>query len=132
MKKKKPDQIVFDEKKEKYDAALRPYGTNSAAPAIHIDDTSAWKNIGIHKVNKQIETKYNELKEEYQKMIEKFEYNNLIYNARFNFEPVIGQTYHLYKDKNDEAFLSVIAPEECNFNFIGSFYLAADQLWEKC
>lgn len=128
---KKPDQIVFDEVSQRYDAALKPYATGVGAPKITATDTVAWKNKNIHKVNHQINTKYVELKAAYDEMMEQFEYNNLIYGARFNFEPVIGSIYHLYRNKNEEPFLSVIAPHECNFDFVGSFRLNADQMWEK-
>lgn len=129
--KKKPDNIVFDEEKERYDASLKPYSTNLGAPAITTTDTTAWKNRNINKVNKQINAKYVELKAEYDAMMEKFEYNNLVYGAKFSFEPVVGETYHLYRDKHQQPFLSLIAPHECNFDFVGSFRLSADQMWEK-
>jgi len=72
-----------------------------------------------------------QLKAEYEKMMDEFEYNSLIFSAKFNFEPIVGDVYHLYKRDNDETFLSIIAPDECSFNSIGSFYLNADQIWEK-
>lgn len=130
-KKKKPDQVVFDEISQSYNAALKPYATNVGAPAIEIKDTTTWKNKNIYKANKQIQAKYLELKAEYDKMMQELEYNNLVYNARFNFEPIIGETYHLYKDKNNEPFLSIIAPKDCNFDYVGSFYLNSEQLWKK-
>ena len=64
-------------------------------------------------------------------MILEFENNRLIFEAKFTFEPIIGQIYHLYKRKNTETFLSIISPEECNFDSLGSFYLNADQIWRK-
>lgn len=129
--KKKPDNVVFDENEQKYTASLKPYATDVGAPAISTTDTVAWKNRNIHAVNKQINAKYAELKAEYDAMIEQFEYNNLVYSAKFNFEPVIGYIYHLYRNKNQEAFLSVIAPEECNFDYMGTFKLNADKMWEQ-
>lgn len=129
--KKKPDNIVFDEASQKYDASLKPYATNVGAPAIIATDNITWKNKNILKANKQIEAKYLELKAEYDKMMEELEYNNLVYNAKFNFEPIIGQTYHLYRDNSQNPFLSIIAPGECNFDFIGSFYLNSEQIWKK-
>ena len=51
--------------------------------------------------------------------------------AKFSFEPIIGETYHLYKKENVESFLSIIAPDQCSFNTLGSFYLNADQIWKK-
>lgn len=128
---KKPDNVVFNEENQKYDAALKPYGTNVGAPVITTTDTLAWKNRSINKVNHKVQTKYLELKAEYEKMMEEFENNNLIFNSKFSFEPIIGETYHLYKRNNGELFLSIIAPNQCNFNALGSFYLNADQIWQK-
>ena len=129
--KKKPDSVVYNTETKKYDAALKPYATSVGAPVITPTDTTAWKNRSINKVNHKIKTKYLELKAEYERMMQEFEYNNLILNANFSFEPIIGETYHLYLNKKDEHFLSLIAPEHCNFNYVGSFILNADQIWEK-
>ena len=126
-----PDNVVFNQNTKKYDASLKPYATSLGAPAISVTDTSAWKNRGILKVNKKIQSKYLELKASYDKMMTEYEYNNLIYNAEFAFEPVIGETYHLYKRDNGTSFLSLLSPNQCNFNSIGSFYLNSDQVWEK-
>ncbi len=128
---KKPDNVVFNTEIQRYDAALKPYATNVGAPVITATDTIAWKNRSINKINHKVKAKYLELKAEYEKMIQEFEYNKLIFNAKFTFEPIIGEVYHLYKRENGESFLSIIAPEQCNFNALGSFYLNADQIWEK-
>ena len=67
--KKKPDNIVWDEK-EGYNASLLPYATNVSAPAIVHEDISAWKQRGVNKVNHQLKAKFEELKAEYQQMVE--------------------------------------------------------------
>jgi hypothetical protein len=128
---KKPDNVVFNKETQTYDASLKPYATNVGAPAIRITENVTWKNKNINIANKTIKAKYLELKAEYDKMLEELEFNNLIYNAKFNFHPLIGETYHLYNDKNRNPFLSIIAPNECDFEFIGSFYLNSEQLWKK-
>ena len=64
-------------------------------------------------------------------MVEEFEYNKLIFNAKFSFEPIFGEVYHLYKRENGESFLSIIAPAQCRFDAQGSFYLNADHIWEN-
>lgn len=128
---KKPDNVVFNTETQKYDAALKPYGTNIGAPVITTNDTNAWKNRSINKINHKVEAKYLELKAEYEKMMKEFEYNNLIFESKFSFEPIVGEVYHLYKRENGETFLSIIAPEQCRFNALGSFYLNADHIWEK-
>ena len=131
LREKKPDNIVFNPETQKYDAGLKPYATSVGAPVITTNDTNAWKNRSINKVNHKVQAKYIELKAEYEKMMAEFEYNNLIFSSKFSFEPIVGETYHLYKRENGETFLSIIAPHECNFNNLGSFYLNADQIWEK-
>lgn len=128
---KKPDNVVFNSETQKYDAAIKPYATSLGAPVIIPTDTVAWKNRSINKINHKVTAKFLELKAEYENMIQEFEYNKLIFNAKFSFEPIIGEVYHLYKRENKETFLSLISPEQCNFNSLGSFYLNADQIWEK-
>ncbi|MAB56302.1 MAG: GTP-binding protein [Aequorivita sp.] len=128
---KKPDNVVFNTDTNRYDAALKPYATSVGAPVITSTDTTAWKNRSINKTNHKLNAKYLELKAEYEKMTREFEYNSLIFNSHFSFEPVIGEVYHLYKRENGKNFLSLIAPDQCNFNHLGSFYLNVDQTWEK-
>ncbi|MBE7685889.1 DUF2452 domain-containing protein [Tenacibaculum piscium] len=131
IKVKIPDNVVFNTTTQKYDASLKPYATSVGAPVITTTDTIAWKNRSINKINHKVATKYLELKAEYDKMMQDFEYNKIIFEAKFTFEPIIGQIYHLYKRENGESFLSIIAPEECDFNSLGNFYLNVDQIWEK-
>ncbi len=129
--KKKPDQVVFNTETNRYDAALKPYGTDLGAPAIITTDSIAWKNRNINKVNNHLSAKFKALKKEYEGMLEQFNFNNLIYNSDFNFEPIVGKIYHMYKRENESTFLSIISPDECNFNHVESFYLDADGIWYK-
>ena len=131
MKKEKPDQVVFNEDSQEYEANITPYATNVGAPSIQKEDVTTWKNANITKVNHQFKTQFDSLKKEYQAMMEKFEYNNLIYSSKFSFEPVVGETYHLYESEKSTAFLSLIAPRECSFIHLGTFKLNADKMWEK-
>ncbi|MGC1515129.1 MAG: DUF2452 domain-containing protein, partial [Maribacter sp.] len=39
--------------------------------------------------------------------------------------------YHLYRSKNESTFLSLILPNECNFEHLGSFRLTPDKTWNK-
>lgn len=128
---KKPDQVVFNSETQRYDAALNPYSTSVGAPVIIISDTVAWKNRSISKINHKVQARYLELKAEYDKMMEEFEFNKLIFEAKFSFEPIFGEVYHLYKRENGETFLSLIAPLQCSFHSLGSYYLNAEQTWEK-
>jgi len=110
---------------------LLPYGSNVSAPAIIIEDISSWKTRGVQKVNNQLKTKFFELKDEYEKLIEELRWNDLVYKSQFSFEPVIGQIYHLYVNKSEKLFLSLIGPEEWNQKHLGSFKLNSEQKWVK-
>lgn len=127
---KKPDQIVWSEEKG-YHAAILPYATNVGAPAIVTEDISAWKQRGVNKVNHQLKAKFEELKAEYQQMIEELQWNELVYSAKFNFEPVIGEEYHLYVGDDGNVFLSLIEPGQWRRECIGSFRLNSEQKWMK-
>ena len=128
---KKPDLVVFDEDTQQYNAAVIPYATSASSPVIKPWNTATWRNDGVDRVNKQFKSKFDELKKEYEAMMVQFEYNDLVYNAKFNFEPIIGEVYYLYNDKNEESFLSIIQPDQCNFNYLGSFRLNSQKMWEK-
>ena len=127
---KKPDNIVHNEE-DGYNAHLLPYASNVGSPQIKTEDTALWKNEQIHKVNRQIKTRFEELKEEYNKLIDEYNWNSLIYSSKYSFIPIVGEVYHLYLNRREEPFLSLIAPNEWNMDHIGSFKLDSTQKWIK-
>lgn len=131
MSLKKPDNVVYDEHTGKYDASLKAYATNLGAPAISTVDTVAWKNRNLQVVNAHLKAKYEELKSVLDEFKQNFEDNEMVYSSKFSFEPIVGNTYHLYRNRFDKNFLSILSPKECNFEFIGSFTLNSDKMWVK-
>ena len=99
MENKKPDNVVFSED-EGYNASLLTYSTSVGAPVIKMDDVVSWKSRGISNVNKEFENKFHELKIQYENLMQEFEWNELVYNSKFSFEPVIGEIYHLYSNND--------------------------------
>lgn len=128
IKKDKPDNVVYSIE-HGYNASILPYATSVGAPVIKANDLAGWKNMGINKVNKEFESKFNELKMQYQDLIQEFQWNELVYNARFSFEPIVGEIYHLYKDADGADFLSLIGPQEWNKEHIATFRLNSDKKW---
>ena len=128
MENKKPDNIVFSDDKG-YNASLLPYSTNVGAPVIKMDDVVSWKSRGISNVNKEFETKFNELQIQYQNLMKEYEWNELVYSSKFSFEPVIGEIYHLYIDQERMYFLSLISPQEWNKEHVGTFQLNSNKKW---
>lgn len=121
---KKPDNVADN-------PGLLPYGSNVGAPAIRTEDIDGWKQRGVNKVNRQLSTKFEELKEEYKRLVQEFQWNELVYTAKFSYEPVIGETYHLFVGNDGAPFLSLIGPDEWNREHIGSFRLDSNQKWIK-
>ena len=129
-KEKKADNIVYTEK-DGYNANVLPYGSSTSAPAIKLEDISLWKGESVNKVNQQFSTKFSELKEEYQKLVETYKWNDLVYKASFSFTPVVGNEYYLYYDSKGDIFLSLIHPSEWNKEHIGAFTLNSERVWLK-
>ena len=126
---KNPDQIVYDTEKG-YNANLLPYGTSVGAPKIELDQVDLWKSSSVKKVNHQFKTKFDQLKSAYQELLSEVEINHLLYSARYSFEPIVGEVYHLYKEADEQHFLSIISPDQWNKNHVGSFALNTDKVWE--
>ncbi len=127
---KKPDLVVWDEERGYYSKELT-YGSNVGAPAIKVDDIKGWKSNQAREVNKQFKSKYEELKAEFQKLVDEVNWNELVYSSNYSFIPIIGEEYHLYVGKNDNLFLSLISPNEWNQQHVGSFKLDSTQKWIK-
>ena len=80
-------------------------------------------------MNKEFQSKFNELQIQYQQLVEEYEWNELVYSAKFSFEPVVGGIYHLYRNQDGSNFLSLIGPNEWNKEHIGTFKLNSDKKW---
>ena len=124
MSDKKPDNVSDV-------PGLLPYGSNVGAPAIVVTDIQHWKEPRVISVNQQFEDKFLELKKEYEKLIEEYRWNDLVYKAKFSFEPVIGKIYHLYYNKEGKIFLSLVSPIEWKYEHIGSFKYNHNNKWIK-
>jgi hypothetical protein len=127
-KKKKPDLVAWDEERGYYSRELT-YGSNNSAPAIKLEDIAGWKQIQAHKANKIFTKKYDELKEDFKQLINEVQWNELVYSSKYNFIPIIGETYYLYEKADGNLFLSPIAPNEWNMKFIGATKLDSNNKW---
>jgi len=128
--KKKPDLVVWSEEQGYYQRELT-YGSNIGAPSIKTDDVLGWKQVQAQEANKQFKTRYEELKSEFEKLIDEVNWNELVYSSRYSFLPVVGEVYHLYMKDDDTTFLSLIGPTEWGKKYIGSFRLDSRNKWVK-
>ena len=97
---KKPDNVTDF-------AAILPYPTNVGAPAFTVPDVLQHKAERGVTATHFFETKFDELKDEYFKLVKLAEDTQLVYTATYNFIPVVGRTYSLY-DNAGKIFLSII------------------------
>jgi len=131
-KKQRPDNIVFDEDTQSYNANLLPYGTSIGAPTIEATGVSTWVNTSVTSFNHTFKNKIDLIKEDYQALINEYEINDLLYKANMSFEPIVGKEYHLYfSEKKGGNFLSLIPPSSWNMEYIGSYSLDNDKTWKK-
>ena len=128
---KRPDQVAYDKKSKKYSAGLMAYGTNISAPAIEVQNMQTWKKTSVHKFNKSFQNKVGLIKDQYSELVKEFKENEKLYSAKISFEPVIGETYHLYNNQNGESFISLIDPNDWNKEYLGSYKLNHDHCWER-
>jgi len=111
--------------------ALYQYPTSLSSPKIEPDDLTFFKRYGVIKANDYFGGKWEDLVEEAEILKQSIELNDRIYNCKYNFEPKIGQIYHIYRNKKGEEFLSIISPSEWNMEHIISVRLNSDSVWKK-
>ena len=130
MKNKKPDQVVWDPEQEDYIARLLPYASQASGPVIQVPNVDAFKQKGVEKVSKQLQTELEELQSKIKDFVKSASDTQKVYTAKFKFEPLVGETYFLYQGEND-AYLSLIAPDQWKKKFIGAFRLSSEYKWEE-
>ena len=125
MQMKKPDNVVYDIQSLEYDSYKKGYPTDLGSPAF---DSSVLKKDNF--AFKHLKAKFDELNSEYNCLLTKLKWNELIYNSEYNFIPIAGEIYYLYKNKNT-TFLSMIEPNQWEKEHVGSFKLLANDIWEQ-
>ncbi len=110
--------------------AFLPYPVSTLSPRIIPNDLTSFKSKGISEIERVTQQKLIELKEEYDRVVEEFNWNKIVYESEFNFEPIIGEIYYLYEIRGKNT-LSMIKPEEWGQKHLGSFKLSVDKIWVK-
>ena len=99
MTKTKPDNVADN-------PALLPYGSNVGAPSILIPNIDHWKQPRVSNVNKQFLSKFENLKEEYQKLIGKIkeQMTNIPYVDAIGRKYFYGELFCKFNIYNIESF----------------------------
>lgn len=113
---------------------ILPYASNVGAPSIKPDHSlGGWKNSVVLRANKHYQERFDEIKQQFEKLTQEVHWNNIILNSEMRFKPVIGKEYHLYRKEGDKYFMSLFAPSECTWGEThqGTFKLNYDNRWDK-
>lgn len=121
--------VVSDPTDTKPSRAFLPYPASTLSPRIVPNDLSNFKARGITQVERDLQQRLTEIRESYLAAVEHFNWNKLVYESEINFEPIVGQVYHLYSIQ-DRYQLSMIEPSQWHMRHIGSFRLNVDRQWE--
>jgi hypothetical protein len=124
MTDKKPDNVADN-------PGLLPYGSNVGSPSIKPTDLTTFKKNGLDKVNKVFDRRYKEIVEQAENLQKAFLITQTIYESKYKFEPLIGETYHLYEDLDGGYSLSIIGPTEWKKKYVYSVVLNSDMTWTK-
>jgi len=114
---------------QKVSQAFMPYPVSTLSPKIIPNDLSSFKSRGISEVERDLQQKLTEIRETYLEAIDHFNWNKLIYEADINFEPIIGQTYHLYEVRG-RKLLSMIGPDQWHHKHLATVRLNMDRQWK--
>ena len=113
------------------EGAYLPYPTSTLSPKIIPNDLSTFKSRGVSQVERELQQKLIKIREEYIEVVDHYNWNKLVYESEINFEPVIGNIYHLYHLRGKNT-LSMIGPNESFFgdSHLASFKLNIDKQWD--
>ncbi|MBC7980510.1 MAG: DUF2452 domain-containing protein [Armatimonadetes bacterium] len=113
----------------KVSQAFMPYPVSTLSPKIIPNDLSSFKSRGISEVERELQQKLTEIRESYLAAIDHFNWNKLIYEADINFEPIVGETYHLYEVRG-RKLLSMIDPDQWSQKHLATVRLNVDKQWK--
>jgi hypothetical protein len=71
------------------------------------------------------------MQDQYEELIELAKLNEMVYESEYNFEPKVGQTYHLYRNNFGKLALSLISPPWRSMEYIQSVEFTADSIWKS-
>ena len=126
--KKHPDNIVFDYKSQTYNANVTNFPTSIGAPKFDVLEIDMSSSV---EAKNYFSSKFKEIKLEYERLIDCYNWTKIIYDSEYSFQPITGHNYHLYKRNDNTFFLSIIEPDQWRKKYIGTFCLLTNGSWMK-
>jgi len=121
--------------------SVLPYASSVGSVAVRPTEEGVIKHKALQAMEEQTNMHLDQIKQQIellarqaQEIRKRRELSMMVYDAKLNFQPVIGQTYHLYQKKDDTYLLSMVAPQEWGRtgpfkHFLSSVKLLADHTW---
>lgn len=121
--------------------SVLPYASSVGSVAIKPTEEGVIKHKALQAMEEQTNMQLSQIREQIellarqaQEISKRRELSMMIYEAKLNFQPVIGHTYFLYEKKDGQHILSLISPREWGGSgphkqFISAVRLLADHTW---
>ncbi|WP_216368623.1 DUF2452 domain-containing protein [Limnovirga soli] len=123
--------------------SVLPYASSVGSVAIKPTEEGLIKHNALLAMEEQTNMHLDQIKQQIellarqaQEIRKRKELSLMVYQSKLSFQPVIGQTYHLYEKHDNSYLLSLISPAEWGSNspfknFIASVKLLADHTWTE-
>jgi hypothetical protein len=109
--------------------SILPYGGHIGAPKIDISDLQLSKHVELNKINHYFKSRFDELLNEYQNLLDSYNINEMITKSDYKFTPIVGETYYLYQRDNGSNFLSLIEPSTWNKKLVYKVKYNSNNVW---
>ncbi len=119
----------MSEPEKKPSRAFLPYPVSTLSPPIIPNDLTSFKSRGISQVERELQQKLAEIRETYLQTIDHFNWNKLVYESVIQFEPIVGETYHVYEMRG-RRLLSMISPDQWPQKHLATVRLNVDRQWK--
>ena len=120
---------------------LLPYAHTVGSAIIRPIDKGRTKGVAMTAMYEQTSNQLHQIKDQVEKLLsqaqdihDRIDVSEKVYLADCNFQPVMGQVYHLYEKMDGTWTLSMVGPEEWGANppyhFLAKARLLHDHTWD--
>lgn len=135
-------QNPIDKDKVAEHPGLLPYAHSIGGMMVKPEDVGKLKSRALSSMYEQTNTQLLQIQKQVELLAQqaleikkRVEISEKLYDAKISFEPFVGQTYHLYKQK-EQYIIMMIGPQEWgrskkdDLEFVESIKLLSDHTWE--
>jgi hypothetical protein len=140
--KKEDFQNPIDPDKITEHPSILPYAHNVGSAVIKPEDKGKIKGRALSAMYEQTDQQLAQIKqqidllaEQVQKIEQRKQISEKIYESRIGFEPIIGNTYHLYQKEDGSFQVSMLSNDDWgrskpNWEYLSAIKLLGDHTWD--